>query len=116
LAETLPVPQECAARGHKQFDFVISEADLHLPRAHVATAAGNVALVADPAECRFRLPTIADSRFGFLLATDHGRLKPVLIAPLLGGAESQMRAGEPWRFAFRCVMRAGDWKETYQHI
>src|SRR4029079_4345408 len=62
LGDTMSVPQECDARGHKQFDFVVSEADLHLPRAHVATASGNVALVADPPECRFRLPTIADSR------------------------------------------------------
>ncbi|HEY3900710.1 MAG TPA: hypothetical protein VGM54_19025 [Chthoniobacter sp.] len=116
LAETLPVPQECAARGHKQFDFVVSEEDLHLPRAHVATSAVNIALAADPRECRFRLPTIADSRFGFMLASGRGRLKPVLIAPLLGGAESQMSAGVPWQFSFRCVVRAGDWKETYRHI
>ena len=116
LAESLAVPQECAARGHKQFGFVMSEADLHLPRAHVATAAGSVALVADPSECRFRLPTIADSRFGFLLASEGGRLKPVLFAPLLGGPESKMNIGEPWRFTFRCVVRAGDWKDTYAHI
>jgi hypothetical protein len=135
LADTLPVPQECDARGHRQFDFVMSEADLHLPRAHVAASASggakdskakparlppsaewNIALVADPRECRFRLPTIADSRFGFMLASEGGRLKPVLLAPLPGGPESKMRAGEPWRFTFRCVVRAGDWKETYAHI
>jgi hypothetical protein len=116
LAESLAVPQECAARGNKQFGFVMSEADLHLPRAQTATAAGNFALVADASECRFRLPTIADSRFGFMLASEAGRLKPVLLAPLLGGAESKMNVGEPWRFTFRCVLRAGDWKETYAHI
>ena len=116
LAGTLPVPQECDARGHRQFNFVMSEADLHLPRAHVATAAGNIALVADPRECRFRLPTIADSRFGFMLDSEDGRLKPVLFAPLLGGAESRMKAGEPWTFTFRCVVRPGDWKDTYTHV
>jgi len=116
LAGTRPVPQECDARGHKQFGFVMSEADLHLPRAQVANAEGNVALVAAPGECRFRLPTIADSRFGFMLENEGGRLKPVLFAPLLGGPESRMRAGVSWRFAFLCVVRAGDWKETYAHI
>ena len=115
-AESLPVPQECEVRGHKQFDFVVSEADLHLPRAHVATTAVNIALVADPRECRFRLPTIADSRFGFMLASGQSHLKPVILAPLLGGAESQMRAEQPWQFRFRCLVRAGDWKETYTHI
>jgi len=116
LAEARPVPQECAARGHKLFNFVMSEADLHLPRVHVATAAGNLALVADPSECRFRLPTIADARFGLMLAAEGGRLKPVLLAPLLGGPESRMRAGEAWRFTFRIVARPGDWKDTYRHI
>lgn len=116
LRETLPVPQECDARGHRQFDFVMSEADLHLPRAHVATASGNLALAADPGECRFRLPAISDSRFGFLLATEGGKLKPVLLAPLLGGAESKMRQGVPWSFTFCFVLRAGNWKETYAHI
>src|SRR5436309_1567298 len=43
-------------------------------------------------------------------------LRPVLIAPLLGGPDSKMRAGVPWQFTFRCVVRAGDWKETYSHI
>jgi len=116
LSESLAVPQECDARGHKQFGFVMSEADLHLPRAHVASAAGNVALVAAPSECRFRLPTISDSRFGFMLASEAARLKPVLFAPLLGGPESKMNIGEPWRFTFVCVARAGDWKDTYAHI
>ncbi len=116
LADTLLVPQECDGRGHKQFDFVVSEADLHLPRVQVATKAGNLALVADPRECRFRLPTIADSRFGLMLQSEGVLLKPVLLAPLLGGPESRMRADAPWRFTFRYVMRAGDWKETYAHI
>jgi hypothetical protein len=114
LADTIPVPQECAAR---KFNFVLCEADLKLPRVHVATKSGhNIALVADPRECRFRLPTLADSRFGLMLHLEHGKLKPVLFAPLLGGAESKMKAGQPYRFTFRCVERNGDWKETYRYI
>jgi hypothetical protein len=116
LADTLPVPQECTARGHKLFNFVMSEADLHLARVHVATASGNLALVADPSECRFRLPTSADARFGLVLAHENGRLKPVLLAPLLGGPESRMRPGQPWRSTFRVVVRPGDWKDTYRHV
>ncbi|XHR27146.1 MAG: hypothetical protein ACFUZC_14465 [Chthoniobacteraceae bacterium] len=117
VEKTLPVPQECDARGHKLFGFVMCEADLHLPRAHVATVGGgNIALVADPGECRFRLPTFEDSRFGLMLSRQNGTLKPVLIAPLLGGAESKMHSGAPWQFKLRCVVRGGDWKETYVHI
>jgi len=116
LSKTLPIPQECDARGHKQFNFVMSEPDLHLPRVQVATAAGSVALVADPAECRFRLPDIKDSRFGAMLEEKDGSLRPVLLAPLFGGPESRMAAGIPWSFSFRYVQRPGDWKDAYVHI
>lgn len=112
LTETVAVPQECSQR-HRLFDYVIGETDLHLPRAHVATAQGSVALAADPAECRFRLPTMADSRFGLMLTSDEGCLKPALLAPLLGGCESRMKAGKDWQFTLRCIVRAGDWKDTY---
>ena len=116
LSDTIPVPQECEARNHKLFDFVMSEADLHLPRVHVCTNTGNIALAADPRECRFRLPTIDDSRFGLMLLEQGDRLKPVIFAPLLGGAESRMHTGQRWQFTFRCIIRAGSWIETYSHI
>ncbi len=113
---TLSIPQECDARTHKQFNFVMSEPDLHLPRVQVATTAGNIALAVDPAECRFRLPTIEDARFGAMLEQKEGFLRPVLLAPLLGGAESRMEVGHSWSFTFRYIQRAGDWKETYAYI
>ncbi len=116
LKETIAIPQECDARGHKQFNFVLSEPDLGLPRAQVAMAPGNIALTVDPSECRFRLPTIADSRFGFMLEEKAGNLRPVLFAPLFGGAGSRMDAGNSFRFTFRYIQRPGDWKETYAHI
>ena len=113
---TIPVPQECEAHGHRLSGYVMCEADLRLPRAHVATADGNVVLVADPRETPFRLPTPADSRFGIMLQREAQRLKPLLLAPLLGGAESRMAPGRPYRFTLRCVVRPGDWKETYRHV
>ena len=116
VSETLAIPQECEARGHKLFNFVMSEADLKLPRAHVADGEGNVALAAEPSECRFRLPVIKDSRFGFMLSSVDGQLKPVLLAPLLGGTESKMSKGSAWSFSFRCVVMPGDWKSAYTHI
>lgn len=116
LAAAVRIPQECAARAYKQFDYVMSEADLKLPRVHLATAEGNTALVADPAECRFRLPSLKDSRFGFMIIRAENRLTPVIIAPLLGGPESKMSRGVPWKFSFRFVARPGDWKETYAHM
>jgi len=77
----------------------------------VATADFNVALAADPGECRFRLPTLANSRFGLMLAQENGRLKPVLLAPLLGGAESRMRVGEAWQFRFHVIAARLRWRQ-----
>jgi len=116
LAQTLPIPQEMDARAHKLFNFVLSEPDLHLPRVQVATAEGNIALTADPAECRFRLPLITDSRFGVMLQEEQGQLRPMIFSPLLGGPESKMAAGKPWSFTIRYVQLAGDWKTAYVHI
>jgi hypothetical protein len=110
------VPQPCAGSNGRQFDFVLCEADLKLPSVQISTAEGSVAVVADPCECRFRLPTLADSRFGLMLAQQAGRLRPVLWAPLLGGAESQRKAGQSWRFSLRIVVRPGGWQDAYRHI
>ncbi len=116
LSRTLSIPQETDSRSHKLFNYVVSEPDLHLPRVQIATKDGNVAITADPAECRFRLPLITDARFGVMLQEDGGQLRPVLFSPLLGGPESKMAAGKPWSFTIRYVQLAGDWKDAYVHI
>lgn len=113
----LKVPQECAGRGFAQGDFVFSEADLKLPRVVTVTREGSFALVADPRECRFRLPTIEDSRFGLMRHfTDGDNVRPVLLAPLLGGAESKMKAGVAWSFTLRIAARTGNWMAMQRHI
>lgn len=112
----LPVPQECAGHNLRQGDFVFCEADLKLPRVQTATREGCLALAVDPAECRFRLPCLDDSRFGLMLRFAGESVQPILLAPLLGGAESHMKAGQPWSFKFRIVARAGDWTVTHRHI
>ncbi|MEI7728297.1 MAG: hypothetical protein WCO56_01945 [Verrucomicrobiota bacterium] len=109
-------PQECAGPYGRQGDFVLSEADLKLPRVFTATKEGCFALVAAPSECRFRLPALEDSRFGLMRSFDQDAVRPVLIAPLLGGAESRMVAGKPWKFTMRLVAKAGDWKVLQQHV
>lgn len=115
--ELLSIPQECAGRNDTQGDFVLSEADLKLPRVMTATREGCIAIVADPRECRFRLPKLEDSRFGMMLRfTESDNVQPVLLAPLLGGAESKMKAGVPWNFTMKLVVRPGDWKEMHRHI
>jgi len=111
-----PVPQECHWRGHKLFNFVMSEADLHMPRVHVADGRMNITLAIDPRECRFRLPKMEDSRFGCMISRESDQLKPMIFAPLLGGFESQMKPDAAWNFTLRLINRAGDWKQTYSHL
>lgn len=116
IADVLPVPQECSGRGYRQFDFVMGDATMKCPRVMASTRQGSIALAASPCECAFRLPARSEGRFGLMLAHDAGNLKPVLLAPLLGCPESRMKPGQPWRFSFRVVTRAGDWKETFRRI
>lgn len=113
LVETLPVPQECSGSGHRLFNFVMTEPDLHLPRVQVSLREGNIALVAAPEECRFRLPQLEDSRFGLMLEEKEARLKPVFFAPLLGGVESRAGAGDARSFTFLYTQAPGDWKAFY---
>ena len=103
LAETLPVPQECAARGHKQFDFVMSEADLHLPRVHVATSGGERRAGGRPA--RVPLPAADHRRLAFRLPAAAGARKPETRAAgapaRRGGIEDAGGGNAPLRVSVR---------------
>jgi hypothetical protein len=115
-SEMLPLAQECAGRGFKQANFVVCEGDLKLPRAHVATKAYNSALVIDAKEGPFRLVDDDNSRFGLMFERKDGQVRPMALAPLMGGPESKMKAGASHAFTLRYVLKGGDWKDTYRHI
>ena len=110
------IPQECAGRGLRQFNHLVCEGELQLPRAQLAAAGWNAALVVDAREAPFRIPTHQNSRFGLMLQRAQGGLKPVSFAPLLGGAESRLAAGESREFRIHYVLQPGDWKATYRTI
>ncbi len=115
-ARVMTVPQECAGRSLQQFNHLVPEPFLRLPRAQLATAEGNSALVVDAAEMPFRIPTRANARFGLMLANEGGRCQPVAFAPILGGAESRLAPGDVRSFSVHYVVRPGDWKDTYRYI
>lgn len=125
--DSLPVPQQAAGRGLRQFNHLISEAYLKLPRAHLASPGLNIAVVVDPAQSPFRIVsdglvafTIdnepSQSRYGLSIRRENGRLQPVAFAPILGGFGSKMKAGDSHDFQIHYVQKGGDWKETYRHI
>lgn len=107
-------PQECTA--NRLADYLVSEADLRLPRIQLGGKDWSQALVVDPAETPFRLPDSKNARYGLILRREAAQFRPIALAPLLGGAESRLTPGQPYRFTVRYVLRAGDWKETYRHI
>jgi hypothetical protein len=116
FAETLPVPQECEARGHKLFDYVVSDPDLRLPRAHVASKDVNIAVAVAAPETAFRLPSLQSSRCGLMIQHEGDGLRPVLMSPLFCGPGSFMRPGSTESFTLHVVMRPGEWADTYTHI
>jgi hypothetical protein len=73
-------------------------------------------VAADPAEIPYRFATFENSRFGLTLRDTDGRARPMLFAPVLGGAGSRLAAGEGFTFKTRYVLAAGDWYAGVQHV
>lgn len=71
---------------------------------------------ADPVEMPYRMPTIQDSRFGVLVRDADGRMRPMLFAPVLGGPESQMAAGQSYHFTLRLFAGKGTWFSAFRHL
>ncbi len=126
--EVLPVPQETAERGFSQFNYVMSEAHMAMPRVHIATEKMNSVLVIDPNERPFRLvmdskgvwtyslASESNSRFGMMMENKSEGLRQVAFAPIMGGYESRMNSGDTYNFAVRYVLRPGNWEETYKYV
>jgi hypothetical protein len=88
-----------------------------LPTTLVTRAGTTIGVVADPAEYPFQpLPNLTNSRFGVALRNAQGRAQPMLFAPLLGGAGSQMKAGETREFTVRLVVAKANLSATYEQI
>ena len=79
--------------------------------AAVFTNAGGVTecLAPDIAEIPYRYATFENARFGLGLRDAEGMARPVVCAPLLGGAESKLAAGDQRSFKLRYLIEPGDW-------
>ena len=88
-----------------------------LPTTLVTHGGVTTGVLADPAEYPFQpLPNFANSRFGVALRNARGLAQPMLFAPLLGGAGSQMKAGETREFVMRLVVAKANLSATYEHV
>jgi hypothetical protein len=73
-------------------------------------------LSVDPRESPYRLPTIANARFGVMLRNPKGQAQPSAFAPLLGQSDSHFAAGQSATFAVRPLLVDGDWYRAFTEV
>jgi len=73
-------------------------------------------LSVDPRESPYRLPTIANARFGVMLRNPEGQAQPSAFAPLLGQSDSHFAAGQSATFAVRPLLVDGDWYRAFTEV
>ena len=93
------------------------------PEAFASTAAAFVnkenyteGISVDPVEIPFRFATFDNSRFRIVLRTADGQAKPMIVAPVPGGAGSFMQSGTEFNFSCRYFLQLGDWMEGIDHM
>jgi hypothetical protein len=69
-----------------------------------------------PQEVSFRYASLHDSRFGIALRTAESSAKPMIFAPILGGTESRMAAGQTHRFYIQYFMHEGNWEQGAEYL
>lgn len=70
----------------------------------------------DPSEIPYRFATVKNSRFGLILRNSQGKAQPMIYAPILGGENSYMKAGQNFRFKTRYIITPGDWYAGMTYI
>jgi hypothetical protein len=84
-----------------------------LPLTLVSAGGFTGGLSVDPKESPYRLPTLANARFGVMLRNPQGQAQPTAFAPLLGQAASLYAAGQSSSFAVRPLLVKGDWYAAF---
>ena len=87
-----------------------------LPLTLVTRAGLTHGLSVDPRESPYRLPTIANARFGVMLRNPKGEAQPAAFAPLLGQTDSHFEAGQSATFAVRPLLVSGNWYQAFTEV
>jgi hypothetical protein len=87
-----------------------------LPLTLVTRAGVTHGLSVDPRESPFRLPTIANARFGVMLRNPKGQAQPAAFAPLFGQGDSRFATGASATFAVRPLLVVGDWYQAFTEV
>lgn len=84
-----------------------------LPLVMYGINGAGIGVIADVQEMPYRLPTLANSRFGMLLRNAQGQLSPAVYAPVYGGEGSYISS--PYTFSVRLLVKGGDLHDSYEH-
>lgn len=88
-----------------------------LPTTLVNDGYNSVGVMADPGYMPFQpLPLLENSQFGIALLNSKLKLQPQVFAPVLGGFNSQMKAGTSFNFSVHCVVQPKSITEAYEQI
>lgn len=96
--------------------FLSSEQMCPLPATLVTARGVTVGVAADPDESPFRMPNRDNARFGVLVRNPQGNAQPMVFAPVLGHAGSQMKAGGSFIFKLRLLVQTGRSFDAYKHL
>ncbi|MDR1810283.1 MAG: hypothetical protein LBR34_07765 [Prevotella sp.] len=87
------------------------------PTALVTHKGVSVGVVACTEEMPFEpLPTAKNSRFGVALRNKDGNMQPQLFAPVLGGVNSKMEAGETFTFSANLYVKKNACNQAFEQI
>ncbi|OUS69196.1 hypothetical protein B1748_31765 [Paenibacillus sp. MY03] len=56
------------------------------------------------------------SHFGLVLRDQDGDIRPQLVAPMFGNADSLFEAGDSYEVSFRIINRFASWYDTFKHV
>ncbi|HEY0947272.1 MAG TPA: hypothetical protein VGD81_18455 [Opitutaceae bacterium] len=95
--------------------FLTPAFECSLPATFVRQGEVTMGVVVDAAEFPFEpLPLLDNSRFGVALRAPAGEARPMVFAPVLGGAESKRAAGAAFSFKLRLYAGRGDITVAYE--
>jgi len=94
--------------------YLTEESRTSIPASFVRAGGRTVAVVVDPVEMPFRLPTLGNARFAVAVRSPSATWQPAVYAPLLGGAESNRSA--PHTFTVRLFVSAADIHGSFRNL
>lgn len=96
--------------------YVSAEFMCSLPMTTVEHNGNTYGISAHPDEIPFRMPTFGNSRFGLILRNKKGQAEPMILAPLFGQKDSQLKTGEMIQFKASVISITGSTTNAYQQI